>query len=371
MKFRFCFIASFTFYCLFLTNASAQQSTKKTLKPLAVIVAQNGGSEITDFMVPYSILSAAKGFEVMALSAEEGTVTMLPSEIQVEVDASFASFETMGKRTPDVVVVPAVIDPAAKDLHKWLKQQADNGALVVSICEGVQVLAESGLLNGKQATGYFFADEFRKNKYPTVNWVSNTRYVVDGSVMSSSGISASAPASIALVERFLGVDKALQVAKEFGISDYSAIHDVSIYPDSLEIEGHDDESLRDNYAMVLAEGVSEYALAFSLDMLARTRQANFTLLASDKENLQSINGRDFVTTAHGLKLFLNDDSVTDPNWIFNFGDNLSNKVKANEVNLNSNKTAIGRIVKHLGKAYGDNVAKKVVYSLELQLDEAY
>jgi transcriptional regulator GlxA family with amidase domain len=72
--------------------------------------------------------------------------------------------------------------------------------MVASVCTGALVLAEAGILDGKKATTHWSAlDTLRK--YSKVQVVEGVRFVRDGNVTTSAGISA-------------GIDLALEIARE-------------------------------------------------------------------------------------------------------------------------------------------------------------
>ena len=71
---------------------------------------------------------------------------------------TFADIACGAARQPDLVVVPAVNDPAGAqeaELRAWIVQQADAGARILSVCAGSRVLAATGLLDGRRATSHW------------------------------------------------------------------------------------------------------------------------------------------------------------------------------------------------------------------------
>ena len=82
-----------------------------------------------------------------------------------------------------------------KSLVDFIKAQAPGAKYVLSVCTGSEVLARAGVLNGKRATTNKFS--FKRIQEETrdlvVTWVPKARWVVDGNVWSSSGVTAGRP----------------------------------------------------------------------------------------------------------------------------------------------------------------------------------
>src|SRR5690606_16695668 len=62
-------------------------------------------------------------------------------------------------------------------------------------------------------------------RHPTATFVPHQRYVVDGNVATTTGISASIPTMLALVEGIGGRDKAQAVAADIGVAAWTPAHD--------------------------------------------------------------------------------------------------------------------------------------------------
>src|ERR1700720_4739122 len=96
----------------------------------------------------------------------------------------------------------------------WIAKIARQSRRVASICTGAFVLAEAGLLNGKQAvTHWNFCDRLAK-EYPKVVVRPEPIYLRDGSIYTSAGITAGIDLSLALVEEDHGHQTALTVARQ-------------------------------------------------------------------------------------------------------------------------------------------------------------
>lgn len=119
----------------------------------------------------------------------------------------------------DIVVVSAsglnVQEQIAQSttLLPWLREWHARGAYIASVCSGAAFLAESGLLDGRQATTHWGVADLLRRRYPNVLWRPEQFVTEDGRVLCSGGLYASVDLSLYLVEKFCGREIALQCAK--------------------------------------------------------------------------------------------------------------------------------------------------------------
>lgn len=95
----------------------------------------------------------------------------------------------------------------------WLKQWYEKGAVIAGVCSGVCLLAEAGILDGKEATTHWgIAEQFRQ-KYPKVQLKSDLLVTDAGTIFCAGGVNAGLDLSLYLVEKYCGHTAALQCAK--------------------------------------------------------------------------------------------------------------------------------------------------------------
>ncbi|NOX32459.1 MAG: helix-turn-helix domain-containing protein [Deltaproteobacteria bacterium] len=99
------------------------------------------------------------------------------------------------------------------ELVPWILKQYNRGAQVASICTGVFLLAETGLLDGKSATLHWGFTKMFSKKYPQVNLEPDQMFIDQGRLYCSAGVSAGMDLSLYLVEKFCGRRAALESAK--------------------------------------------------------------------------------------------------------------------------------------------------------------
>ncbi len=99
------------------------------------------------------------------------------------------------------------------ELLPWIRRQFDQGAHVASICTGVFLLAETGLLDGKSATLHWGYAQMFLNRYPQIQLQTDKMILDQGRLYCSAGTNAGLDLSLYLVEKFCGRKAALESAK--------------------------------------------------------------------------------------------------------------------------------------------------------------
>ena len=115
----------------------------------------------------------------------------------------------------DLVAVPATdsregFDPQVLDA---LRAAHAAGATILSVCTGVFVLAEAGLLDGRTVTTHWKRAAALAAMYPTVTVDADVLFVDDGDIITSAGTAAGIDACLHLVRRELGSTAANTIAR--------------------------------------------------------------------------------------------------------------------------------------------------------------
>lgn len=95
----------------------------------------------------------------------------------------------------------------------WVRAQRTIVPLMASVCTGSMVYAAAGLLTDRPATSHWSVlDEFAALD-PTVEVRRDERFVDDGDVLTSAGVSAGIDMALHIVARFGGTDHARTVRR--------------------------------------------------------------------------------------------------------------------------------------------------------------
>lgn len=199
-------------------------------KPVVAVLARNAATETTDFLLTHAVLQRSGVAEVHAVAPARGRVSMYPA-LEVEVDEDLAEFDRAHPRGADYVIVPAMLFEESQDpaVTEWLREQAGRGARIVSVCAGALVVAHAGLLDGRRFTTHWYFRKFLLERHPRAVYVPHRRYVVDAGVATSTGITASVPTLLALVEAIGGRARAQALAAELGVESWGPQHDSAAF----------------------------------------------------------------------------------------------------------------------------------------------
>ena len=177
-------------------------------KQLQVAVLVFDYVEDIDFAAPYEVFgeSGARLFTVSTSTAPIHTVFGM--RLTPEFDLQHAP-------AADVVLVPGggVGDTAKNEkVLQWLRDRAQTSKYVLSVCNGAFILANAGLLDGLSATTTASRIEQLATNFPKVH-VVRERFVDNGKIITSGGLSAGIDGAFHLLEREYGRARAEDVAR--------------------------------------------------------------------------------------------------------------------------------------------------------------
>lgn len=179
----------------------------------------------------------------------------------------------------------------------WLRKQAAAGATMVAICEGAEVLANAGVLRHRTATSHWYSRDSLRRRFTDTTWVDDRRYVMDGNVMTTTGVSASIPASLALVNALAGPAAARETARRVGARAWSDVHDGSRFAltaRAVAVALTNRVALwrHETFDLPVETGFDELPVALTADAWARTWRSDVVATADAR----------VIESKHGLRL---------------------------------------------------------------------
>lgn len=168
-------------------------------------------------MGPWEVLRAweriapGDGQHVVLLAQEEGAITCAMG-LQVTPELTWATAPPL-----DVLLYPGgqgtVRQLGDEVFRGWVRATAAAGTLMTSVCTGALVYADSGLLDGRPATTHWASLDELAALGHDIQVRPDDRFVDDGNVVTSAGVSAGIDMALHLVDRLAGTDRARQVRR--------------------------------------------------------------------------------------------------------------------------------------------------------------
>ena len=276
---------------------------RKRERPVVAIIALNEGTEVTDFLVPYGVLQRANVADVTVVAERRSPVPLYPFSrlgrgpelLRIEPQSTTRAFDDRHADGADYVVVPAMEPRHNPFVIDWIVAQFRKGAKIVSVCAGALTLGAASMLDGRRATTHWAYVGELQEAHPSMHWTPDRRYVSDNGVTTSTGITATIPTMIALVEAIAGRPKADQLAQELGVANWDARHRSADFQLTWE---HQKTYLRnwlsfwrhETLGVPVSEGVDEIALGLTVDAYSRTALSKAVTVGSSSEAVRSKHG---------------------------------------------------------------------------------
>ena len=167
------------------------------------------GAQVIDFAGPWEVfqdvyIDSKNAFELFTVGASKDAVEATGGMLVLP------NYSVNDAPEPDIIIVPW--HQPAPEITEWIQRVSMYTAITASVCTGATHLAEAGLLDGLAATSFKGAIASLEEKYPQVTWKRGMRYVDQGNMVTSGGLSAGIDMSLHIVARYFGVETAQRTA---------------------------------------------------------------------------------------------------------------------------------------------------------------
>ena len=181
---------------------------KTQQKPVSVAILLFNGVQIIDYSGPWEVFGQA-GFEVHTVAEKSGPIrTAFGQRVLPEF-----TFENCPKA--DILLIPGGGVSGALNNAKvieWIQKSAQDSKHVMSVCTGAFLLAKAGLLDGLKATTFHQSIAGLAKAAPKATVVYDERYVDNGKVITTAGLSSGIDGALHLVAKILGKGQAQATA---------------------------------------------------------------------------------------------------------------------------------------------------------------
>jgi transcriptional regulator GlxA family with amidase domain len=117
----------------------------------------------------------------------------------------------------DLLVIPGGVHHSEMErdaIRSWIARTAATTEITASVCTGAFLLARAGLLSGRTITTHWEDIADFRAMFPGIAVQENTRWVDEGKIVTSAGISAGIDLSLHLVARLEGEELAARTARQ-------------------------------------------------------------------------------------------------------------------------------------------------------------
>jgi putative intracellular protease/amidase len=164
---------------------------------------------------PAEILSRLPGASVTMIAERPGPVRTDTGDVALMAERAMADVRHL-----DVLLVPGGSEKAVLAVFErpavldWIRRTHQRTQWTTSVCTGSMILGKAGLLTGRRATTYWAGKDYLETLGAT--YVAE-RYVRDGKIITSAGVSAGQDMALYLASLMAGEQtaKALQLAVEY------------------------------------------------------------------------------------------------------------------------------------------------------------
>jgi len=191
-------------------------SNKELFKPLRVLDTPMNvaiylfhHNQVLDYAGPYdAFVSGGSSFNVYTVGATSDPIITHPN---LSINPQYT---IKNAPKPDIIIIPAGMNNTVnQEARNWILKSAENADYVLSVCNGAFLIAELGLLDGLEATAHISGLDGLEKKFPKIKKIHrDKRYVDNGKVITSGGVSAGIDASFYLISKILGAERAQAAA---------------------------------------------------------------------------------------------------------------------------------------------------------------
>ena len=181
----------------------------------AILIFEN--VEVLDFAGPLEVFSVADElsgkdtFKVFTVAETPGTIRT-NNGLKIVPEHTLESVPA-----PDLLIVPGGFGTRAllnkPSVIEWIRVAAKRAEIVASVCTGALLLAKAGLLNELPATTHYFSHDLLRELAPTAHIHEDRRFVDNGHIATSAGISAGIDLSLHLIARLQNLTTAEKTAR--------------------------------------------------------------------------------------------------------------------------------------------------------------
>jgi transcriptional regulator GlxA family with amidase domain len=186
-----------------------KKSTHQKPKKMTISFYLQDGVEILDFAGPMEVFAYA-GFQVFTVSKKkellvsQGILKIMP-DYSIDDAPPSDILAIFGGNSSQVVDDNTVID--------WIRSRKAATQYFFSVCTGALIMGKAGLLDNLTATTHYSYIGRMRKALPSTRVMENVRFVDNGNVITTAGVSAGIDGALHLVAKLKGDEVAKELAQ--------------------------------------------------------------------------------------------------------------------------------------------------------------
>jgi transcriptional regulator GlxA family with amidase domain len=194
---------------ILIKQSIAERKKQMSEKKYSIGLYLQDGVEVLDFAGPLEVFSYA-GFDIYIISKTKNTIVSqgilkitpdydITDAPPTDILAFFGGNAGVASNDPDVI--------------NWINNRKSTTEYHFSVCTGAFIMGKAGILDDKTATTFHLSIEDLKTAFPKSKVLSDVRFVDNGKVITTAGISAGIDGALYLVSKLKGEQAAKDIAK--------------------------------------------------------------------------------------------------------------------------------------------------------------
>lgn len=208
------YLVSLSFLLVSVVASAQENRPVSAPTPTTVAILLYPGVELLDFAGPLEVFSNMNNSRVYTVAARPGPLNTMKKSLTLTPDYTLANCPQ-----PDVLIVPGASgDPiqtvtADTAVINWIRRTAPQRQLTMSVCTGAYLLGKAGLLDNKTVTTHWASTQMLQQMTPKARVMEQTRFVEDGNLLTTAGVSAGIDGALHAVARLRSASDARAVAE--------------------------------------------------------------------------------------------------------------------------------------------------------------
>lgn len=195
------------------------------MNSLRIKILAYDGVEALDYAGPFEVFTTAARMQKRLQAQAQpwcevqcvalcATPVTARAGLRLLPDRTFTDFDARGT---DVLLIPGgVVDEAMQNdpTLQWIAMESARSGITASVCTGAFLLAASGVVTRESVTTHWEDVDDLRRQFPQLKVETDVRWVDNGAIVTSAGISAGIDMSLHLVARLGGMALAERTARQ-------------------------------------------------------------------------------------------------------------------------------------------------------------